>query len=93
MITVHAEFLSHFKELAATGQDVFELEQPLVSELAEQICARFGPRMRAVLIDPDTHELNDRGTMFVDKKGRRISMEDTLADGDVITFMMGIAGG
>ena len=34
-----------------------------------------------------------RGTMFVDTKGRRISMEDSLADGETISFMVGIAGG
>ena len=93
MITVHTQFLSHFKEVAGTEEAVFELEQPLVAELATRICDRFGARMRAVLIDPDNGELNERGTMFVDEKGRRISMEDSLSDGDVITFMMGIAGG
>jgi molybdopterin converting factor small subunit len=93
MITVHAQFLSHFKEISGTEEDQFELAQPLMSALANSICERFGPRMRAVLIDPNTHELNERGTMFVDAKGRRISMEDPLEDGDVITFMMGIAGG
>jgi len=93
MITVHTQFLSHFKEIAGTEQDSFALDTPLVSELAHRIADRYGPRMQAVLIDPDTADLNDRGTMFVDAKGRRIEMDDTLADGDVITFMMGIAGG
>jgi molybdopterin converting factor small subunit len=93
MIKVHTQFLSHFKELAATDEDVFELDRPLVSELATRICDRYGPRMQAVLVDPDTQELNARGTMFVDAKGRRICMADPLEDGDVITFMMGIAGG
>jgi hypothetical protein len=49
--------------------------------------------MRALLIDPDTTELNERGTLFLDAEGRRIYMDDTLNDGDVVTFMMGIAGG
>ena len=49
--------------------------------------------MEAMLIDPDTHELNERGTMFVDAKGMRISMSDQLSDGDTITFLVGIAGG
>ncbi|MGR8921791.1 MAG: hypothetical protein ACU85V_19435 [Gammaproteobacteria bacterium] len=93
MITVHTQFHSHFKEIAATANDSFELEQPLVSELARRITERYGPRMEAMLIDPDTQELNERGTMFVDTKGRRIAMEDTLADGETITFMVGIAGG
>ena len=93
MITVHTQFLSHFKEIAATGEDVFELDRPLVSELAQRICDRYGPRMRAVLIDPDSDELNARGTMFVDRKGCRISIKDTLDDGEIITFMMGTAGG
>ena len=82
MITVHTEFHSHFKELTATGRDSFELDQPLVAELAERISAKYGEKMRAILIDPDTQELNERGTMLVDTKGRRICMEDSLADGD-----------
>ncbi|MCC6706768.1 MAG: MoaD/ThiS family protein [Gammaproteobacteria bacterium] len=93
MITVHTEFHSHFKELAATGRDSFELQEPLVAELAERISARYGEKMRAILIDAETGELSEKGTMFVDTKGRRISMEDTLADGETISFMVGIAGG
>jgi hypothetical protein len=93
MITVHTEFHSHFRELAAVGSDSFELEQPLVSELAERISSRYGPKMRALLIDPETQDLSERGTMFVDTKGRRICIEDTLEDGETITFMVGIAGG
>lgn len=93
MITVHTEFHSHFKELAATGRDSFELDEPLVSELAERISLRYGEKMRAILIDAETGELSEKGTMFVDTKGRRISMEDTLADGETISFMVGIAGG
>ena len=93
MITVHTEFHSHFKELAATARDSFQLEQPLVAELAERISAKYGEKMRAILIDPETLELNERGTMLVDTKGRRIAMEDRLADGETISFMVGIAGG
>ena len=93
MITVYTEFHSHFKEVAATETDTFELDQPLVSELAQRMCDRYGLRMRALLIDPESAELNARGTMLVDAEGRRISIDDTLKDGDVITFMMGIAGG
>lgn len=93
MITVHTEFHSHFRELAARPRDSFELERPLVAELAERIAERYGEKMKAMLIDPDTRELNERGTMFVDTKGRRISMDDTLEDGETITFLVGIAGG
>ena len=93
MITVHTQFHSHFKEIAATDTDSFELEQPLVSELAQRITEKYGPQMEAMLIDPETLELNERGTMFVDTKGRRIEMGDRLDDGETITFMVGIAGG
>lgn len=93
MVTVHTQFHSHFRELAATDADSFELEQGKVSELAERISDKYGEKMRAMLIDPDTLELNERGTMFVDTKGRRISMDDTLDDGETITFLVGIAGG
>jgi hypothetical protein len=64
-----------------------------VAELAERISAKYGEKMRSMLIDAETNELNERGTMFVDTKGRRISMEDSLADGETISFMVGIAGG
>lgn len=93
MITVHTVFHSHFRELAQTARDSFELEQPLVSELAERICAKYGAKMRAMLIDPDTQDLSERGTMFVDTKGRRIAIDDRLEDGETISFLVGIAGG
>lgn len=93
MITVHTKFHSHFRELAATESASFELEQPLVSELARQITERFGPKMEAMLIDPESQDLNERGTLFVDTKGRRISIDDTLEDGETISFLVGIAGG
>lgn len=93
MITVHTEFHSHFKELAATPRDSFQLERPLVSELAERISAKYGEKMRAMLIDPDTHDLSERGTMFINTKGRRIAIDDILEDGETISFLVGIAGG
>ena len=93
MITVHTEFHSHFRELARTARDSFELEQPLVAELAERIARKYGDKMRAMLIDPETHDLNERGTLFVDTKGRRIAIDDTLEDGETISFLVGIAGG
>ena len=93
MITVHTVFHAHFKELAATGRDSFTREQPVVAELAERISAKYGEKMRAMLIDPDTRELNERGTLFLDTKGRRIALDDTLEDGETISFMVGIAGG
>jgi molybdopterin converting factor small subunit len=93
MITVHTQFHSHFREIAATARDTFELDQGLVSELAQRITDKYGAKMKALLIDPDTNDLNERGTMFVDTKGRRISIDDTLKDGETITFLVGIAGG
>ena len=93
MITVHTEYHSHFREITATERDSFELSQPLVSELAQRITEKYGAQMEAMLIDPDTQDLNARGTMYVDSKGRRISIEDTLEDGETIAFLVGIAGG
>ncbi len=93
MITVHTEYHSHFREITATKSDSFELDQPLVSELAQRITEKYGAQMEAMLIDPDTHDLNARGTMYVDSKGRRISIDDTLEDGETIAFLVGIAGG
>ena len=93
MITVHAKFHSHFKELASADEDSFLIEIPTVSEFAKCICDKYEARMRAMLIDPKTDELNERGTMFVNEKGMRVSAEDILEDGETITFLVGIAGG
>ena len=48
-------------------------------------------RMQVLLIDPETNDLNNKGTLF--SKGWRICINDTLEDGEVIAFMVGIAGG
>ena len=93
MITVHTEYHSHFREITATERDSFDLEEPLVSELAQRITEKYGDQMEAMLIDPETKDLNARGTMYVDSKGRRISMDDELQDGETIAFLGGIAGG
>ena len=93
MITIHTEFHSHFREVARTDKDTFELESPDVSELAEKICAKYGAQMSALLVDPKTNELNTNGTMYVDSKGKRIFMDDVLEDGETIAFLVGIAGG
>ncbi|MEM7540337.1 MAG: hypothetical protein AAF384_02000 [Pseudomonadota bacterium] len=93
MITVHAEFHSHFKEIATVSNDSFELETNTVSEFAEKVADKYGPQMRAMLLDPETKDLNAKGTMYVDTKGRRIFIDDTLEDGETIAFLVGIAGG
>lgn len=93
MITVHAEYQARFREITKVPEETLQLEQPLVSELARIITEKYGPRMQALLIDPETNDLNNKGTLFLDSKGQRIYIDDTLEDGEVITFMVGIAGG
>ena len=93
MITVHTEYHSHFREITATERDTFDLEKPLVSELARRITEKYGEQMEAMLIDPNTKDLNARGTMYIDSKGRRVSIADELQDGETIAFLVGIAGG
>ena len=93
MITIHTEFHSHFREITKAAKDSFELSQPTVAELAEKICEKYGAKMSALLVDPKTNELNSNGTMYVDTKGKRIYMDDTLEDGETIAFLVGIAGG
>lgn len=93
MITVRTEYHSHFKEIAGSPGDTFELDQPLVTELARAVTEKYGEKMSALLIDPKTKGLNANGTMYVDSKGRRIYIEDTLEDGETIAFLVGIAGG
>ncbi len=93
MITVNTQYHSHFREITGLAGDTFELEQPLVSELARRVTDKYGEKMSALLIDPNTNELNANGTMYVDSKGRRVFIDDTLEDGETIAFLVGIAGG
>jgi molybdopterin converting factor small subunit len=93
MITVRAEYTARFREITKVTEETIQLQQPLVSELAQFLTRKYGPLMEALLIDPETKDLNNKGTLFLDSKGQRISIDDTLADGEVIAFMVGIAGG
>lgn len=93
MITVRAEYQARFREITRVNEETFQLSQPLVSELAQLITKKYGPQMEALLIDPQTKDLNNNGTVFLDSKGRRICIDDTLDDGEVIAFMVAIAGG
>ena len=93
MITVRAEYQARFREITRVNEETFQLEQPLVAELAQLITQKYGSRMEALLIDPATKDLNNNGTVFLDSKGRRICIDDTLDDGEVIAFMVAIAGG
>lgn len=93
VITVNTQYHSHFREITGHAGDTFELEQPLVAELARRVTDKYGEKMSALLIDPNTNELNANGTMYVDSKGRRVFIDDTLEDGETIAFLVGIAGG
>ncbi len=93
MVRVRAEYQARFREITGVGEEEVELREPRVSELAQILVQKYGPLMEALLVDPQTGELNNKGTLFLDSKGRRISMGDTLEDGEVISFMVGIAGG
>ena len=93
VITVHTEYQARFREITKITEESFQLEQPLVSELAERITQKYGSEMQALLIDPETNDLNAKGTLYLDSKGSRIFIDDTLADGETIVFMVGIAGG
>ncbi len=93
MITVHARYQSRFREITNRLEEAFQLEQPLVTELAEKITAKYGPAMTALLLDEDRQSLNARGTLYLNSKGQRVYLEDQLADGETVFFMVGIAGG
>lgn len=93
MITVQAEYTARFKEITQTTSETIQLEQPNMAELAQILTTKYGERMEALLIDPNTQDLNANGTLFVDSSGRRLFIDDTLADGETVSFMVGIAGG
>lgn len=93
MIIVHAQYQARFREITQVASESFTLQQPLMSELATTIAGKYGPLMDSLLIDHSTNELNTRGTLYLNSKGRRLYMEDGLADGETVAFMVGIAGG
>jgi len=93
LITVHTQYQSRFREITQIAGETFQLTEPLVAELASTLATKYGPLMESLLIDRETNELNTRGTMYLDSRGRRIYMEDKLADGETIAFLVGIAGG
>ncbi len=93
MITVQAEYTARFKEITQITSETIQLEQPNMAELAQILTTKYGERMEALLIDPNTQDLNANGTLFVDSTGRRLFIDDTLADGETVSFMVGIAGG
>ena len=67
--------------------------EPTMVALAGQITGKYGPAMTALLMDEESRSLNSRGTLYLNSKGRRMYLEDTLDDGDTVFFMVGIAGG
>ena len=93
MITVQAEYTARFKEITQTTSETIQLEQANMAELAQMLATKYGPQMQALLIDPNTQDLNTNGTLFIDSSGRRLFIDDTLADGETVSFMVGIAGG
>ncbi len=93
MITVQAEYTARFKEITQTTSETIQLEQANMAELAQMLADKYGPQMQALLIDPNTQDLNTNGTLFIDSSGRRLFIDDTLADGETVSFMVGIAGG
>ena len=93
MITVQAEYTARFKEITRTTSETIQLERPDMAELAQILTNKYGPQMQALLIDPNTQDLNTNGTLFIDSSGRRLFIDDTLADGETVSFMVGIAGG
>ena len=56
MITVRAEYQARFREITRVNEETFQLEKPLVSELARLITQKYGPQMEALLIDPNTKD-------------------------------------
>ena len=93
MITVQAEYMARFKEITRVTSESIQLEQPNMAELAQILTTKYGSVMEALLIDPNTKDLNTNGTLFMDSTGRRLFIEDSLADGETVSFMVGIAGG
>ena len=93
MITVQTEYTARFKEITQITSETLSLEQANMAELAQILSEKYGPQMQALLIDSNTQDLNQNGTLFIDSTGRRLFIDDTLADGETVSFMVGIAGG
>ncbi len=92
-IQVIVEYHARFREIAGVGEETFVLEEPSMAELAERIATKHGEHMRALLIDQVNQTLNTNGTMYMNAEGQRVFIEDKLANGERITFLVGIAGG
>jgi len=93
MITVHAQYQSRFREITRVEKESFEIAEPSMAALATAITGNYGPAMTALLMDEDSKSLNSRGTLYLNSKGTRMYLEDGLADGETVFFMVGIAGG
>ena len=51
MITLKAEYQARFREITQVPDEILQLEQPLVAELAQVLTQKYGPRMEALLIE------------------------------------------
>lgn len=93
MVTVLAHYQSRFREITQVEKENFDLSEPTMTALAAAITGKYGPTMTALLMDENSNALNDRGTLYLNSKGARMYLEDGLADGETVFFMVGIAGG
>ena len=93
MISIHAQYQSRFREITRIEKESFEIPEPTMAALAAAITGKYGPAMTALLMDEESKSLNSRGTLYLNSKGQRMYIEDSLTDGETVFFMVGIAGG
>ena len=93
MITIHAQYQSRFREITRIEKESFEIPEPTMAALAAAITGKYGPAMTALLMDEESKSLNSRGTLYLNSKGQRMYIEDSLTDDETVFFMVGIAGG
>jgi len=93
MISIHAQYQSRFREITRIEKETFEIAEPTMAALAAAITGKYGPAMTALLMDEESKSLNSRGTLYLNSKGQRMYIEDSLSDGETVFFMVGIAGG
>jgi hypothetical protein len=93
MVTIQAQYQSRFREITRLEKESFAIAEPTMAALAAAITGKYGPAMTALLMDEESKSLNSRGTLYLNSKGQRMYIEDSLTDGETVFFMVGIAGG
>ncbi len=89
MISVKVRFLSSFKDLFGETDLVLRFEHDMtLRELVDEIDEKSKGNFKKSLLNPKTHRFNEHVMAIVNGKdiARRNSFDETIKDGDELTF-------